>query len=70
MSWSRPILETERLVLREFAADDLGGLCRILCDRETMRSYPMSFDETAAEEWIARNQRRYAMQGHGCGRWI
>ena len=65
MSVSKSILETERLVLREFTAGDLGALCRILCDRETMRFYPMSFDETAAEEWIARNQRRYAMQGHG-----
>jgi [ribosomal protein S5]-alanine N-acetyltransferase len=65
MSLSKSILETERLVLREFTAGDLGGLCRILCDRETMRFYPMLFDEAAAEEWIARNQRRYAMQGHG-----
>lgn len=65
MSRAKSILETERLILREFTADDLGGLCRILCDRETMRFYPMSFDETAAEEWIARNQRRYATDGHG-----
>src|SRR5262249_14648227 len=50
---------------REFVAEDLAAVCRILCDAQTMRFYPRSFDEAAAQEWIARNQRRYAMQGHG-----
>src|SRR5262249_42018002 len=59
------ILETDRLFLREFVAEDLAAVCRILCDAQTMRFYPRSFDEAAAQEWIARNQRRYAMQGHG-----
>jgi RimJ/RimL family protein N-acetyltransferase len=59
------ILETGRLRLREFVAEDLAALCRVLCDRETMRFYPMSFDELAAREWITRNERRYATHGHG-----
>ena len=59
------ILETDRLRLREFVPEDLAALCQILCDRETMRFYPMSFDEAAAREWITRNQRRYAIDGHG-----
>jgi len=61
----RAILETDRLFLREFVAEDLAALCKILCDAETMRFYPEAFDEAAAKEWIARNQRRYATQGHG-----
>ena len=59
------LIETDRLVLREFIHEDLGALSGVLCDRETMRFYPMTFDESAAKEWIARNQRRYARQGHG-----
>jgi RimJ/RimL family protein N-acetyltransferase len=62
---AKMILKTERLRLREFVAEDLAALCRVLCDRETMRFYPTCFDEAAARAWIARNQRRYAMQGHG-----
>ncbi|MFZ0320623.1 MAG: GNAT family N-acetyltransferase, partial [Candidatus Sulfotelmatobacter sp.] len=37
----------------------------ILSDPETMRFYPMPFDHTGVEEWIARNRRRYANEGHG-----
>lgn len=59
------ILETDRLRLREFVPEDLAALCRVLCDRETMRFYPTSFDAAAAREWITRNQHRYAMHGHG-----
>ena len=59
------ILETERLILREFVAEDADALARVLSDPEAMRYYPMSFDRTAVEEWIARNHRRYANEGHG-----
>lgn len=58
-------METARLFLREFVPEDVAPLSRVLCDRETMRFYPMTFDEAAAKEWIARNQRRYANEGHG-----
>jgi RimJ/RimL family protein N-acetyltransferase len=59
------ILATPRLTLREFRAADAEALARVLCDPETMRYYPMSFDRQATEEWIARNQRRYVVDGHG-----
>jgi len=65
MAELRTIIETARLFLREFAPEDLAALSRVLCDRETMRFYPMTFDEAAAKEWIARNQQRYATYGHG-----
>jgi RimJ/RimL family protein N-acetyltransferase len=65
MSESRVVIETDRLFLREFAPADLADLARVLCDRETMRFYPMTFDEAAAKEWIARNQQRYATHSHG-----
>ncbi len=62
---SNPILETSRLTLREFVLDDVDALARVICDRETMRFYPAPLDRAGAEEWIARNRRRYAENGHG-----
>jgi RimJ/RimL family protein N-acetyltransferase len=59
------ILETARLQLREFVPEDATALARILSDSETMRYYPAPFDRAGVEEWIARNRRRYALDGHG-----
>jgi [ribosomal protein S5]-alanine N-acetyltransferase len=59
------ILQTPRLVLRELVAQDADALAKVLCDPETMRFFPMRFDRAAVEEWIARNRRRYATDGHG-----
>jgi RimJ/RimL family protein N-acetyltransferase len=59
------ILETPRLILREFSADDVDALARVLSDPETMRFYPAPFDQAGVEDWIARNCRRYAKDGHG-----
>jgi [ribosomal protein S5]-alanine N-acetyltransferase len=59
------VLETQRLVLREFQHEDLDALATILCDRETMRYYPVSFDHAAVADWIQRNRTRYANDGHG-----
>jgi len=59
------VLETPRLVLREFLAEDGDGLARVICDAETMRFYPRPFVRTDANEWIARNLQRYQDHGHG-----
>lgn len=59
------ILETPRLVLREFSTDDADELALILSDAETMRFYPAPLDRAGVEEWIVRNRRRYADHGHG-----
>ena len=60
-----PVLETQRLVLREFQFEDFDALAAILCDPETMRYYPVSFDRAAVADWIQRNRTRYANDGHG-----
>jgi [ribosomal protein S5]-alanine N-acetyltransferase len=60
-----PILETPRLILREFSPDDVDALASVLCDAETMRFYPAALDRTGVQDWIARNRRRYAKDGHG-----
>jgi RimJ/RimL family protein N-acetyltransferase len=59
------VLETQRLVLREFQFEDLDALAAILCDPETMRYYPVSFDSAAVADWIQRNRTRYANDGYG-----
>jgi len=59
------ILETSRLVLREFTPDDVDALALVLSDAETMRFYPAPLDRDGVEQWIARNMHRYAVNGHG-----
>ncbi len=60
-----PILETPRLILREFSPDDVDALACVLSDPETMRFYPAPLDQAGVEDWITRNRRRYAKDGHG-----
>ena len=59
------ILQTPRLSLREFVPEDVSALAAILCDPETMRYYPVSFDHAAVVDWISRNRARYANDGYG-----
>jgi RimJ/RimL family protein N-acetyltransferase len=59
------ILETARLVLREFVPDDAEDLSRVLGDPETMRYYPAPYDRAGVEQWIARNRQRYGNDGVG-----
>ena len=54
-----PILETARLILREFVPEDAEALAQVLSDPETMRHYPAPLDRTGVTEWIERNRRRY-----------
>ena len=60
-----PILETERLLLREFFPNDVDALALVLSDHETMRFYPAALDRAGVAAWIERNRRRYADAGHG-----
>jgi ribosomal-protein-alanine N-acetyltransferase len=59
------ILETERLMLREFTPDDAEALVRVLSDPETMKYYPATIDQNGTQQWIERNLRRYAEDGVG-----
>jgi ribosomal-protein-alanine N-acetyltransferase len=65
MADARQILETPRLILREFSTRDVDALARILSDPETMRFYPAPLDGVGVEDWITRNLRRYSKDGHG-----
>ncbi len=61
------ILETPRLVLREFTSQDADALALVLSDAETMRYYPAPYDRAGVEQWIERNIQRY--QADGVGLW-
>jgi ribosomal-protein-alanine N-acetyltransferase len=60
-----PILETSRLLLREFRPHDVNALARVLSDPETMRFYPAPLGIAGVEEWILYNRNRYRDHGHG-----
>ena len=41
---NHPIIETERLFLREMTCDDFDALYNVLADSDIMRHYPYTFD--------------------------
>jgi [ribosomal protein S5]-alanine N-acetyltransferase len=59
------VIETPRLMLREFQPRDADALARVISDPETMRFYPAPFDRAGVQGWITRNIRRYEKNGHG-----
>ncbi|MCM1494418.1 MAG: GNAT family N-acetyltransferase [Bacteroides sp.] len=59
------MLETERLILREFTAEDFDALYEILSDSETMAHYPKPFDENEVKDWIQWNIENYEIYGFG-----
>ena len=61
------IIETERLVLREYTFDDFNALFEIVSDSETMQHYPAPFDENKTKDWIAWILENY--QKYGFGLW-
>jgi ribosomal-protein-alanine N-acetyltransferase len=60
-----PVLQTQRLLLRELESEDLDALASILSDPETMRYYPAPYDRAGVADWIQRNRIRYAHDGYG-----
>jgi [ribosomal protein S5]-alanine N-acetyltransferase len=61
------ILQTPRLLLREFTPQDADGLALVISDPETVRYYPAPYDRAGVEQWIKRNRQRY--QDDGVGLW-
>ena len=60
-----PILETERLCLRELIAEDADSLAIILCDAQSMRYYPAPFSMGKVRQWIDWNIDNYRRYKHG-----
>lgn len=59
------VIETERLILREYTFEDFDALYEILSDKETMAHYPKPFDEEKVRSWIQWNLENYAKYGFG-----
>ena len=59
------ILETDRLILREYVEEDFDALFEILSDTETMQHYPAPFDEDKTRNWINWNLDNYKKYGFG-----
>ncbi|MBO5599167.1 MAG: GNAT family N-acetyltransferase [Oribacterium sp.] len=59
------MIETERLLLREYTIDDFDALYEIMSDAETMQHYSAPFDETRTKRWIEWNLENYAQYGFG-----
>ena len=61
----KPIMETERLILREMEPSDLSALCAILRDEQTMYAYERAFSQEEAEAWLDKQLNNYRRDGFG-----
>jgi RimJ/RimL family protein N-acetyltransferase len=61
----KKILETERLILREYTMEDFEGLYAILSDPVTMSHYPRPYDEKGTLRWLNWSLDNYAKYGFG-----
>ena len=59
------IIETERLILREYTQDDFKELYEILSDPVTMQHYPKPYDEAGTKCWLDWSLNNYATYGFG-----
>ena len=59
------MIETQRLLLREYTTDDFDALFEIMSDPETMQHYPAPFDEARTRRWIEWNLENYVKYGFG-----
>jgi len=59
------MIETERLLLREYTVDDFDALYEIMSDPETMQHYPKPFDKNRTMGWITWNLENYMKYGFG-----
>ena len=61
------ILETKRLILREYTLEDFNELYAILSDPITMQHYPTPYDENGTMRWLNWSLDNY--QKYGFGLW-
>ena len=59
------ILETDRLILREYTTDDFDALYRVISDPETMVHYPKPYDEKGTHRWLDWTLQNYREHGFG-----
>jgi RimJ/RimL family protein N-acetyltransferase len=59
------LIETKRLILREYTKEDFDSLKEIICDAETMKYYPKPYDESGVTRWIDWCIGSYKQNGFG-----
>ena len=59
------MIETERLLLREYVMEDFDALYEILSDPETMQHYPAPYTTEKCRNWITWNLENYRNYGFG-----
>lgn len=59
------MIETKRLLLREYTPEDFDALYEIISDPETMAHYPKPYDREGTQRWINWCLDSYARQGFG-----
>ena len=59
------VLESERLLFREWESKDMPRLKEILTDPTTMQFWPAPYDEAGIEKWRERAYERYRGTGNG-----
>lgn len=62
---SKPIMETDRLILRELEVSDYDNLCRILQDDDVMYAYEGAFNKDEVYDWLNKQLVRYKNDGIG-----
>ncbi len=60
-----PIIETNRLYLRQLNPKDILDLSLVLSDKDSMKYYPRVFSIQDVTTWIERNIERYKNDGFG-----
>lgn len=61
------VIETKRLIIKEYSYDDILKLNIILSNPKTMSFWPAPFTMQQTEDWVNNNIRRYTELGFG--RW-
>ena len=61
----KKVIETERLILREYVPDDFDALYAILSDPETMKHYPTPYDKNGTIRWLNWSFDNYKKYGFG-----
>ena len=59
------ILETDRLILRQYTMDDFPALYELLSSPITMAHYPRPYDENGTKRWIGWSLENYEKLGFG-----
>jgi len=59
------MIETKRLIFREYTHKDFDDLSKIICDEETMKHYPKPYDSNGVTRWIDWNLDNYSKYGFG-----